>query len=658
MTDEREWFPFRPVIGQHANDFVAFATRLATDGDVSTLRAELDRELGRAKNGELPLQLVQSIALDLAEQGWRFSVDAEGVSCATPSVTDECSLAAKDRVRHGHAIARRAHLREPSVREFLAMMEQRRLGATGWHSIYSLMRDGRELATKLEQARSLDEDEREAALAATIDPYIQFAESDVVDEHTGLLLTDIWRYFRMTWVNMHKSVPGRAVMILIRDRAAQNHPVIGIAALASSVAQLDLRDSWIGWSASSFLAQLDKDPSAATAKWILSSLEDLIAAIYKKDLYDDEIIAKATMKRPTEAAIRALRAEAAEAKKRHHENVDAAKMKRRDGGWEGAAKEHLFRAKRCEALAKLLGIRLAFQEVGFTSGTKKELLQALGRPSSRTSVGQVVRTVKSEHVGIDMMDVTVCGAIAPYNRILGGKLICTLLTSPEVVQYYRQRYEGQESIIASSMKGKAVRREPRLVLLCTTSLYGRGSSQYNRVKIPADVAGGKPGDVVEYKNLGLSKGYGSFHFSGETIRIIDTFLARLARGKRINSIFGEGVNPRMRKIRAALEEVELPSDSILNHGNSRVVYGIALASNFRDVLLGRADRPKYFIPQSRPGQRTAALAAFWRRRWLSNRINEDAVLADVAQHTLSYPVTHGARVEMPAPNAQGEIDLW
>lgn len=658
MVDEREWFPFQPVIGPHADDFVAFARRLAATGDVVTLRGELERELRRAKNGELPLQLVQSIALDLAEQGWSFSVDVDGVACASPSVADECSTAAKDRIRLGHAVERRAHLREASVRDFLAAMEQRRLRSNGWHSIYSLMRDGRELADKLEAARQLNENERAQALAEAIDPYIQFAEQDVVDKHTGLLLTDIWRYFRMTWVNMHKSVPGRTVMILIRDRAATNHPVIGIAALASSVAQLDLRDSWIGWSAASFLADIEKEPSASIARWILESVESLLDAVYRKDLVNDGIITKSTITKPTDEAIRALRAEAAEAKKRHHENVDAAKMKRRDGGWEGAAKEHLFRAKRCEALAKLLGIRLAFQDVGFTVGTKKELRQALASNAARTAIGQVVRTVKAEHVGIDMMDITVCGAIAPYNRILGGKLVCTLLTSPEVVEYYRQRYDGQESIIASSMKGKAVRRAPRLVLLCTTSLYGRGSSQYNRVKIPADIAGGKAGEFVEYRNLGLSKGYGSFHFSGETVRIIDTFLARLARGKRINSIFGEGVNPRMRKIRAALEELELPSDSILNHGNPRVVYGIALASNFRDVLLGRANRPKYFIPQSKPEKRTADLAAFWRRRWLSNRINDLAVLADVAQHTLSYPVTHGARVEMPVADEQEEIDLW
>jgi hypothetical protein len=71
----------------------------------------------------------------------------------------------------------------------------------------------------------------------------------------------------------------------------------------------------------------------------------------------------------------------------------------------------------------------------------------------------------------------------------------------------------------------------------------------------------------------------------------------------------------------------------------------------------RDDKPKYLVPQSQPAKRTAALAAFWRERWLSNRINDPAVLADVAGHTLSYPVTHNARVVTPALDDQEEIDL-
>src|SRR5206468_3304984 len=115
------------------------------------------------------------------------------------------------------------------------------------------------------------------------------------------------------------------------------------------------------------------------------------------------------------------------------------------------------------------------------------------------------------------------------------------------------------SVIASSMKGEAVRRPPRLVLLGTSSLYGVGSSQYNRVKVPCSEVGGRAGGVLEYRRLGLSKGYGSFHFSGTTIGLIDVLLARRDGGRRVNSLFGEGVNPLLRKIREGLESLHLRS---------------------------------------------------------------------------------------------------
>src|SRR4051812_28501983 len=47
-------------------------------------------------------------------------------------------------------------------------------------------------------------------------------------EFTGLRLMDVWRYFRHTWTNQYTSVPGRTMVFLVRDRASENHPVIGI----------------------------------------------------------------------------------------------------------------------------------------------------------------------------------------------------------------------------------------------------------------------------------------------------------------------------------------------------------------------------------------------------------------------------------------------
>src|SRR5439155_8517745 len=150
----------------------------------------------------------------------------------------------KRRIREGHLLERDAQLRQPSVREFIKAMEQQRLGPRkSWTSITSLMRDGRELALKLNAAtREESESEKLRKLRACVSPYVQFVEPGVACEFTGLKLTDIWRYFRHTWVSTYKSLPGRSMLLLIRDGAAPNHPVMGIAALGSSMAQQTQRD--------------------------------------------------------------------------------------------------------------------------------------------------------------------------------------------------------------------------------------------------------------------------------------------------------------------------------------------------------------------------------------------------------------------------------
>src|SRR5207253_6605322 len=127
-------------------------------------------------------------------------------------------------------------------------------------------------------------EERETTLEKVISPYLQFVTGETVCSHTGLKLRDIWRYFRLTWVNNYKSLPGRSMMILIRDAAAPNHPVIGIAALGSSVVQQKVRDEWIGWQSDIFVKLIEANPTRKIAKWLSESLKHLISEIYIKDL--------------------------------------------------------------------------------------------------------------------------------------------------------------------------------------------------------------------------------------------------------------------------------------------------------------------------------------------------------------------------------------
>jgi hypothetical protein len=605
------------------------------------------------------------VILDLVAQGWSLQVKSGQVFVRSPLKLNGTPTDEKDRIRRGHLLERDSQLGKKSVADFVKGMERRRLTKTGWHSIFSVMRDGRELADKLKRAAATDDEHSRASLLGkTVSPYLQFVEGEATCEHTGLRLRDVWRYFRLTWVNSYKSTPGRSIMILIRDAAAPNHPVIGIAALGSSVVQQKVRDCYIGWDAGSFLDKLTHHPTTKEAALLHDALDSLIAGIYIDDLLGDADIELGVehLREPTHAVIEQLRRESKVARDMHHLNPHVAVHKSTagdadlDGRWEQKARTMLFRSKRCLQLATLLSIRKVFQEHGFNAGSRRQLEEAVQSAQVRSAVGQLVRLIKAEHVGIDMMDITVCGAIAPYNAVLGGKLVCMLLCSPEVVRFYSAKYAKQASIIASSMKAAPVRRRHNLVLLCTTSLYGVGSSQYNRVRIPAEAVGGAAGDELKFVDLGYSVGFGSFHFSQETLSWIKFLLGRQGN-RRVNSIFGEGVNPLMRKIREALDSVGLPGDEILWHGNRRVIYAVPLAKNYREILFGLDRRAKYLIPQTAASERTDALADYWRRRWLSPRISRAGVLEKVSEHTLVHPVKHGARV-LPTEEAPEVGLLW
>jgi hypothetical protein len=225
--------------------------------------------------------------------------------------------------------------------------------------------------------------------------------------------------------------------------------------------------------------------------------------------------------------------------------------------------------------------------------------------------------------------------------------VSLLLTSPEVRRAYEERYDNAASIIASGMAGRPIHRSPQLVMLGTTSLYGVGSSQYNRLRLPADRF--LPGDATQlrFEELGVTEGYGSFHFSDQTMEELRTLMAHHNGGRTVRYIFGEGTSPRMREVRAALDEAGLPSDVLLRHGSPRIVYGVPLARNLREVLLGKERLPDYVLPQGDPTSATATIVRYWIGRWLLRRVESDSVLERLERHDLSYPIRHGARVTMP-----------
>jgi hypothetical protein len=650
----------KPLLEQEVafRDFCRLLSKLIKVTNESSRHRAIEEardEIQTRGNGKssVALKFACSVVTDVVAQGWQLSVNRSRVELRSPRLTGISRDEIKRRIREGHLLERDAQLREPSVRDFIKRMERQHLWRGKWVSIMSLMRDGRELAEKLKVASGKEGVDRLEHLRLAVDPYLQVVDSEAVCKFTGFRLTDIWRYFRHTWVSTYKSLPGRSMMILVRDAASPFHPIVGIASLGSSMAQQTQRDEWIGWDSEKFIQKLTTKPTRRMSHWVEQSVKRLVGHIYMADFLREHVIERREIKKPTDETIAKLLRVAKKEADAHRRFPDAADHKSRTNGnsnkvnWIGQATTPLFRSKRAKTLALLLGIRAKLEKAGLDKPTAEGLKQTLQTPAGRHAIRQLVRLVKAEHVGIDMMDIVICGAIAPYNLLLGGKLVCLLLTSPEVIKFYRQRYRGQASIIASSMHGKAVIRPPNLVLLATTSLYGVGSSQYNRIRVPLKEVGGKAESRIEYVELGVSKGYGSYHFSQASVDYLETLLGRAGNGRKVNSIFGEGVNPLIRKLRDGLSVVGLPTDELIKHGNPRLVYGVPLAENFREVLLGIDVRPKYYFPLRSVEDYTKQLAYYWRKRWLEPRINGTGILDEVSKHTLSYPVCHGARVQLP-----------
>jgi len=58
---------------------------------------------------------------------------------------------------------------------------------------------------------------------------------------------NLFRIFRYYWSSPYSEYVGRRIRLLIRDDGIDGNPIIGIAALGSSIIHIPDRDKWIGW---------------------------------------------------------------------------------------------------------------------------------------------------------------------------------------------------------------------------------------------------------------------------------------------------------------------------------------------------------------------------------------------------------------------------
>lgn len=198
---------------------------------------------------------------------------------------------------------------------------------------------------------------------------------------------------------------------------------------------------------------------------------------------------------------------------------------------------------------------------------------------------------------VNLMDAYVLGAIPPYNRLLGGKLVSCLIRTREVRDDFAIKYADTRGIISKRNK------KAQLVMVTTSSSLGR-SSIYNRLKLD---------NRNYFYQIGFTGGWGHFHVPDSLFASLRDYLRDIGHKYVDGHKFGEGPNWRLRTIRAAFDALGFDAD-MLRHGIRREVFVCHVAANAEKVLRGEAMKAVY-----RGLKTVEEVGALATERWLVSR---------------------------------------
>lgn len=177
---------------------------------------------------------------------------------------------------------------------------------------------------------------------------------------------------------------------------------------------------------------------------------------------------------------------------------------------------------------------------------------------------------------VNLMDAYVLGAVPPYNVLLGGKLIASLVRTSDVVEAFEVKYRKTVGIISKRQKNA------RLAAITTSSALGR-SSIYNRLKL---------GGRLMFEPIGYTSGWGHFHISNAIFEEFRDYLKQMGDPYANGFKFGQGPNWRIRVIRRALSLLGM-DPNLIRHGFARELFFCPIATNAIAFLRGDNKRIRY-----------------------------------------------------------------
>lgn len=184
------------------------------------------------------------------------------------------------------------------------------------------------------------------------------------------------------------------------------------------------------------------------------------------------------------------------------------------------------------------------------------------------------------------------GALPPYNKFLGGKLVSMSVASNEVSDRYKKKYMNYETVL---MKRKI---PANLLFITTTGAYGK-SSIYNRLRFK---------DSKICKFIGYTRGTGSFHIPNSLYESLVNYLKE--NGLKAERGWGNGPSTKMKNITNSMRLLGFKNGS--KHGIRRAVYLFPLAKNIHEVI-HCGEEPVW------ENRNLDELTNYWKNRWARKR---------------------------------------
>lgn len=204
------------------------------------------------------------------------------------------------------------------------------------------------------------------------------------------------------------------------------------------------------------------------------------------------------------------------------------------------------------------------------------------------------KTCKDKNINL-VMDGYVIGSVPPYNMILGGKLISSLLFSNQIRKDFYKKYCGKKSLIL----GRTHTGE--LALITTLSALGK-SAMYDRIQLP---------NKQKFISIGYSHGYGEFHFNGAVYKRMKKLAYAYKPPSYKKEEWGIGYRNKREVVYKALQVLNIPRN-YCKHGVKRELFLAPLAKNYKHVL-SQNKKPDYY------NITVEEITNFMKKRWVIPR---------------------------------------